>query len=178
MGQDLRVRGALLMAAATLSLTASGCGGGSSHVQPSEPPGTSSHLDSSGAASSDSRSTAEFIARSDAICRRLNTRLAIGVSGNLTVREMARLMPPRAGLEGETASELSRLKPPTELARYWRQILTYRRMLADELGQLGRDAKAKDLKAVKALFPSKRRAHSKLSALATRAGFKDCSRVG
>ncbi len=180
MERDLRVRRTLpVMVAATLVLGAAGCGGGSSQARSSEPPSAHSGSSSSSTAASDPRSSVGFIGQSDAICRRLNTQLAIGRKpGGLTVSEMATLLPPRATLERQTAKELSTLTPPATLARDWRQILAYRRTLADELAQLGQDAKAKDVKAVKALIPSKKRTHGKLSALATRAGFKDCSTVG
>ena len=119
-----------------------------------------------------------MIAGADAICGRLNAKFAAGKATSLRVREIARLAPSRAALERTTATELSKLTPPASIASDWRQIIAYRKTLAEELVKLGQDAKLNDAAGIRALAASKKRVHGQLLSTATRDGFKDCSRVG
>jgi len=156
------------IAAVTLAvvLAAAGCGG-------------SSKSGSTGSGSSGtSAATARLIATADAICERLDARLASTTSVHLDSRTIARSAPQNAALERAALTELAKLARPASLADDWRQIIAYRLTLADELARLGRYAKANDTRAVKAVAVSKRRVHEKLFALATHDGFHVCSQVG
>jgi hypothetical protein len=147
-------------------LAAAGCGGSSKSE--------STDSGSSGA----SAATARLIATADAICERLDARLASTTPVHLDSRTIARSAPQNAALERAALTELVKLAPPASLADDWRQIIAYRLTLADELARLGRYAKANDTRAVKALAVSKKRVHEKLFALATHDGFRVCSQVG
>jgi hypothetical protein len=155
------------IAALTLAvlLAAAGCGGSSK----SEAPGSGSSVTSV--------ATARLIATADAICERLDARLARTTPVHLDSRTIARSAPQNAALERAALTELGKLAPPASLADDWKQIIAYRRTLADELARLGRYAKANDTRAVKALAVSKKRVHEKLFALAARDGFRVCSQV-
>jgi hypothetical protein len=116
--------------------------------------------------------------RAEAICGRLNKEIDKVKPASTSMREFARLAPSHAALELATVRELSSLSPPASIAGAWRQVIAYRRKLADELLQLGQAARAKDSARVRALGASKLTAHKKLLEFATRAGFKDCALVG
>jgi hypothetical protein len=142
-----------------------GCGGGSSHISPvaSHPEGTAP--------------AAELVTKADAICKRINSVLVTSGSGSRDLHAISRSASRNAVLERVALNELDKLKPPPSLSRDWARIVEYRRTLAHELVELGRDAKADDRRAVQALAASKKRVHDKLFSLATRDGFKYCSEV-
>jgi hypothetical protein len=127
--------------------------------------------------SSSASGAARLIAKADAICRQVNHELAAGPQ-RLEGPQIAVTALHNAALERRAVAELSRLTPPGALARDWRQIIAYRQSLAEALAKLGHYAKANDVQRMLALSTSKKQAHQKLSKLASRAGFKDCSRVG
>jgi hypothetical protein len=135
------------------------------------------HFGASGASGAAGLPQSPFIARADAICRGLDSRLAAVKPASLRVPEIARFAPPRAALEKTAVTELSRLTPPRSIARDWRLMITYRRTLAEELAKLGQNAKVGDARGIQALAVSKKRVHQKLFTVATREGFKYCLRT-
>jgi hypothetical protein len=165
-----RYGGSLLLAAGALAL--GGCGGASSSARSSE------GFTSASPASGSSLSRSAFIARADAICKRLNAEMAKVKAKSTSLPEITRVAPVHAALEQGAVSELGQLVPPSSIAREWQQIVAYRRTLAAELVKLGKDAKAKDSAGVKALTASKRSVHKQLLAAGAQAGFKDCPQVG
>jgi hypothetical protein len=139
----------------------------------------SSKSESTGSGSSSaSAAIARLIATADAICQRLDARLASATPVHLDSRTIARSAPQNAALERAAVTELAKLGPPASLAEDWKQIIAYRRTLADELAALGRFAKANDTRAIKALAVTKKRVHEKLFVLAAHDGFRVCSQVG
>jgi hypothetical protein len=164
--QRCRKKGAFTALAILAALMAAGCGGGSSKTEPSgssRPPG-------------ESVTVARLIAQADPICRRLNVELAAAARARSSVA-LATSALRNAALERTAVAELSKLTPPAALAQDWRQILEYRRTLAEELVKLGGYAKANDTQAIKALAVSKKRVHKQLFEIARRDGFAHCSRV-
>lgn len=145
---------------------AAGCGGGTSR--------------STGPA----RSTAvalpkgQVIAKADAICQRMNSEFAADEPKNLGIAETARITPHRAVLEQRVVSELGSLKPGSEFAAQLQRVISVRKTLADELAEVGTDAKNGDAAAVRKLAVSKAKRHHELRAFATSAGFKVCGQVG
>ncbi|HEY2142002.1 MAG TPA: hypothetical protein VGG98_08080 [Solirubrobacteraceae bacterium] len=119
-----------------------------------------------------------MIARADAICRRLNAELAASKPASQGVHEIARVAPRRAALEQAAVSELSKLMPPAKIAREWQRVVAYRRTLAQELVKAAQFARANDIAAIRSLATSKARGHKELNAIAIRAGFTDCARIG
>jgi hypothetical protein len=124
------------------------------------------------------------IAKADAICRRYNEQIAASkvqstqARAEVFMKEITQVIPAHAALEMKAIAELARLKPPASLARDWKSILTYRRILANELLALIGAAKRKDAKAISVLAVSKKREHELLAAVAARDGFKDCAQAG
>jgi hypothetical protein len=180
-----RLRVCVSFACVAAALVAGGCGENSSSTARTGQSSSLNHAGSTGSiassrppSSGDPPSRSQLIARADVICGRLNTKFAAGKATGVGMREIARFAPPHAALEWTALAELSKLAPPPSIARDWRQMIAYRRTLAEELVELGQDAKANDAAAIKALTASKKRVHGELLTTATRAGFKDCSRVG
>lgn len=175
-------RGALL-ALVVVAVSAGGCGGGSHTASSTVPANATASTASTASNAAASRPPGsdpglrQFIAEADPICRRLDSELAAAEPKSLALAEVARLAPRRAALELAAVTGLGRLAVPAAIARDWRQIVAYRRTLADELLELGQKAKANDAAAIDGLAASKKRVHERLLATASRDGFKYCSRV-
>ncbi len=151
-----------------------GCGGSSTAASKS----VSTNSPASSPAPASSLSRQAFVTKADAICQRLDARIARVKAKSASLREIERIAPPHTALEQAAASELGTLSPPAAIAREWRASVTYRRMLAEELLTLVQAAKANDSARIKALAASKLSVHKKLLAAGTHAGFKYCSQVG
>ncbi len=119
-----------------------------------------------------------MVEQANEVCRRLNTEFAEDKPKSASFAEIARIVPHRVTLEARAVRDLSRLTPPASMAHAWRQIIAYRQILATELVQLVRYARARDAAGIKALTLSKAGIHKKLAALALGHGLPDCSRTG
>jgi len=126
----------------------------------------------------ESAAAARLIAKADAICKRLNNKLAATASTGSEARQLARSAPRHAAQERRAVAELRTLTPPASLAADWTQMIAYRQTLLEELVELARYAKANNARAIQSLGASKKRVHQKLKELARRDGFKDCSIIG
>lgn len=122
-------------------------------------------------------STSQLIERADAICERLIVEFAAVRARSQSLPELARIVPHRVVLERRVAEELGELTPPAAIARGLQKVVAYRRTLAQELAELGLDAKRRDVAAIRVLAASKGRLHRELLATATSAGFKSCGRT-
>jgi hypothetical protein len=116
----------------------------------------------------------QFRDRADGICRQMIMQIEQSRLAKPTVAELARVTPSHVKFEQQGIRVLSRLQPPSTLARDWRQMLDYMSTLARELASLGRSAKARDQGAIKVLARSKKRVHALLTALAQHDGFTEC----
>lgn len=158
----------------TSMLAVAGCGGSSSP----KPTGTAANEGPTQTrAPGHSSGSPSVIVKADAICRRLNNELTAAPPRGVEASQIARSAPHNAALEQRAIVELTRITPPTALAGDWRQMIAYRQTLADDLLKLARYAKANDAVSMQALAVSKKRAHQKLSELATRDGFNDCAHL-
>jgi hypothetical protein len=155
-------------------LAATGCGGSGTPRKTDSAAGRTEGTQPAG--SNQAAANSRLIASADPICRRVNGQLT-GAS-HPQPADIARTAPRNAAIELRAVGELSKLTPPASLARDWTQMLAYRRTLAQELFALARDAKAGDVAGMRALGVSKKRVRQKLSQLAARDGFKDCTSVG
>ena len=158
------------MVVAVAPLVTAGCGGtaGGRHV--------SSTLAGSSAPPAAPRSP--LIVAADAICQQVNVKIAAAKPALATPTEIARLTPRNAALEQQALTELRRLRPPASLAHAWQHLLSDRQTLVSELRRLTGYARANDTSAIASLARSKRTLHHALLAVAARAGFRDCGRVG
>lgn len=150
---------AALALAATV-LAASGCG---------ESTGTTKPL-----------TRAELIVRGDAICRRINARLAattVGKGGGF-----GQLMPPLAAYEHAAVLEMRKLTPPASMADGWGQVIGGAQMLADATAKIGEYAKANNntlptTPPTRAAFTAAGAGTRQMIAAAHREGFDDCART-
>lgn len=190
-GARARVRLAGLLAIAAVVPFAAGCGGGSS----ASGAGGSTASDTSSTAGVSSRSSttatqtdttrsssaapaAKFIARADAICRGANAQLANSPKvASKRPAAIAAVIVKNEAIERKTVGELSKLKPPAELARAWAKVLGDRRLLANQLGDFAAGVRQGEKK-FPALAASKKQLHAELHEVAGKAGFKDCASIG
>jgi hypothetical protein len=95
-----------------------------------------------------------------------------------TMADLARSLPHRAAVEQRVVNELSALANPAGRIHGLEQIITYRKALARDLGELGVRARRNDIAAVQVLGKSKARLHKELHEAARAAGFKECGSTG
>jgi len=173
------------LALAATALAICGCGGSSkttsttSAATTSTPattasaPITSTTTPSVKTASGEALTQAELIAKADAICARINTkRSSVVVS---TAQQYKTLVPQLATYEQAAVAELATLVPPASMAGDWKLIVAGSQQLADNITKLGEYAKANRLGSQNALVASNEKTQEQLTAVAKRAGFKDCA---
>jgi hypothetical protein len=185
MGTGARTGVAGLVAGVVIASSIAGCGGKSD-----EATNASLGLGASSTASKQSERATDtmpepttysipgFIAKADAICRGLNTKLAGEKAKSSSAKEYVRVITRNVVLEREGFSELEKLAPPVTLLRDWRLMQSYRHRLLGELEALLAEAKAGRLKEAKPLLDSKRQLHKQLHETGVGSGFKDCAEVG
>jgi len=170
-----------------IALAAAGCGGSGSTAASQTAASaatTSSQPVSSGKekakASSPIKPTSRppMVIKAEAICAQLSIQLTLAHANSSSAQEIVRHVPQRAAAEQSAVAELAKLKPPASLATAWREILAYRRTLADELIQLVQAAKRNDSAAIRALGASKARVHAQLLVAAQRAKIPYCGQTG
>lgn len=118
---------------------------------------------------------AQLLHKADAICHKLNKRLSS--SKIKTEKDLVQELPKLAGYEQEGLAELSKLIPPAKMAEDWKMIIAGAQTLADDIAKVGEDAKAKELKAARAIFAKASKVQQRTTAITKRDGFKDCSQV-
>lgn len=144
------------LAAATLVATTvatAGCGGGS------EKPLTH----------------AELVSKASAICKTITAKLA--KKSTNSEQEIARVAPELTFFEQKALSELSKLVPPADLERDWKQFVADAEELAENTSKLGEYAKANNLKAARGLITSSETTQHQMQAIAKRDGLTECGRV-
>jgi hypothetical protein len=156
-----------------------GCGSGSKDAatagETTASPGASNGLKASGGGSVPRE---QFIARADAICRTTNARLARTTPKGRSPAQIAAAVGENETIERSSNGRLAQLTAPSGLASTWAKMLGYRHQLANQLGSLAAATRRHATAPVKLLSASKKRVHGELRQLATRAGFKDCAKVG
>jgi hypothetical protein len=175
----------LMLVAVTLSAT--GCGGSkggtntatssaAASVATTPITSASSQTGATGNGSGKPLSASQLVARADAICARLNTKLGRDVVHNQP--EVARVAPHRAAIEQAALTELSRLLPPASMATDYQQMLAVRHTLIEDTIKLGIDAKAGYAQAERPVYSSSTALVGQMAATAQRNGFKHCGQLG
>jgi hypothetical protein len=164
----------VLLAVCVVALLAIGCGGSGNATTGGAPVTTTSAGQSP--SPGEAQAKARLIAQADVICRRFNEQLIN--ESRAEAANVSRTAPRNATIEMRAVEELAKLTPPSSLANDWTQILAYRRTLAEELVTVARDAAANNAAGMQALGASKKKIREKLTQLAGRDGFKDCTSVG
>jgi hypothetical protein len=122
-------------------------------------------------------SAKQLVAKANAICAHLNAELLAANDRAGNQAAIVRIAPQRAASEQATLAELSALTPPAELAKAYGQILTDRRMLAEDTLKLGQDAAAHDTQAEAPLYPASASLVRQMGSAATRSGIAACARL-
>jgi hypothetical protein len=120
---------------------------------------------------------AELVEKANAICRRVNVKLASSTSQVKTQADLARIAPQLASFEQGALSELSKLSPPSELASDWKAILTDAQTLADNTAKIGEYAKTNQKKALQELSLASEKVEKNLVTTTKRNGMKDCEQT-
>jgi hypothetical protein len=123
---------------------------------------------------------AALVARADALCRRLNTKLAANAVGG-EGGSLGQLMLSLAAYEHAVAEEMRRLTPPSSMADAWGQMIGGAQTLADGNAKLGAYEQAHGGQIFNP-SPTTRAASSaisegarRLTAAAAREGFTECA---
>lgn len=171
---------ALPIALAVLAIA--GCGGHSGATassQKSRPAGTTASTRSSSAPGTGS--TAGFVAKADAICRRVNAELAAGGvrrGKRVALGTIGRMASRNAAIERKGLARLESLAVPGAISVVWQRVLADRTALSRQLTELAEVVPRKDASAIKALGTTKKRLHADLSKAAKQGGFEDCGKLG
>jgi hypothetical protein len=116
---------------------------------------------------------AQLLVRADAICRRVNKKLSSTTIK--TQQDLVRALPRLSGYEQEGLADLSKLIPPPSMENDWKVIIAGAQTIADNTAKLSESAKAKDLRAVRALITEIGKVEQHTAAIAKRNGFKACA---
>lgn len=117
----------------------------------------------------------ELTAKANAICKTVTTKISKRSAS--TEQQIARVASELAAFEQTALADLSKLVPPVELERDWKQFVSGAQTLAENTAKLGEYAKAKNLKAAKALIVSSESTQKQMVAIAKRDGLNACEQV-
>jgi hypothetical protein len=134
---------------------------------------------------SQSHTRSKLVAVADPVCQKVaekreaaNAALqTVAASSTKTLKVLARVAPIVASYEHNEVLLLSNLKAPASQAKDWQEMLTGMRELANDSTQLGIEAKAKKLGAVREIDLRGRIVQQRIGAIATRDGFTFCGRT-
>lgn len=171
------------LAVAASALIASGCGGSSkssTHTESSALAGSTTQQASTSSPKQASTSSkpltrTQLIAKADAICKRVNARLASSTAHNH--QQIVRIAAQLAAFERTATGELMQLVPPAELATDWSQIVAGVRALADTTARYGEYAASNQLANAQKFIVAGRRRTRQAAAVAKRDGFTDCAHL-
>lgn len=117
----------------------------------------------------------QLLAKGNAICRRITTRLAAStVSG---APSDALVMLPVAAYEHSAAAQMRKLTPPASMAQGWKQMIAGLETLATATANLGEDARTSNHKAEPAHSSEAVKGTKQMTVTAQREGFRDCAEI-
>lgn len=118
---------------------------------------------------------AELTAKADAICKTVTAKISSKSANN--EQQISRLASELASFEQTALVNLSKLVPPAELETDWKKFVSGAQTLAENTAKLGEYAKAKNLKAGKALILSSENTQKQMVVIAKRDGLTACEQV-
>lgn len=118
---------------------------------------------------------AELTAKANAICKTVTAKMS-SKSAN-TEQQISRVASELASFEQTELADLSKLVPPAELETDWKKFVAGAQTLAENTAKLGEYAKAKNLKAGKALILSSENTQKQMVVIAKRDGLTACEQV-
>jgi hypothetical protein len=116
---------------------------------------------------------ATWIAKGDAICMRINAKLA--VTNNSTEQDLARNLPVAARYDRLEAAELSKLVPPAPMASDWSKVLKDLQKFATYTTTVAGYARANRFPEATPIVDAGNAVQKELTVIAARDGFKECS---
>lgn len=178
------------LALAAAGLAASGCGGSSSKtgsISTSADATTGTATSASApattttpviiakvkVASGKPLTRAQWIAKGDAICARVNAELE--TVSSKTIAELRRTLPQSAAYERVAVAELAKLVPPTAMVNDWQQFLTDTLQSAEDAVKLGESVGPGQDVLKSPLATTIRAVREQMTKVAKRDGFKACS---
>lgn len=169
----------ITVATMAAALAVSGCGSGGSGKAAAnsntvkEVSATVTGTTSSSAPSPTTLGRGEFVAKANAICKRVNTYL--GAVNIRTRAEYGTVLPELATHERVAFAELGKLAPPASLATAWKQLVTGGQALADDTTRLGEIIASHKSSASRALVDSANEIQKSMHGAARRAGVVQCA---
>jgi hypothetical protein len=183
------------LALAAITLAASGCGGSKTAATTAAASSTAPSIPTTNSAPTTATSTtttptpvvgvklasgkpltrAQWLAKGDAICGRLNAQLA--ATPVKSIQEFTRVLPQAAAYERAELAQLVKLVPPTSKASEWQTFLVNTQQWAENSTRLGQLAQTSPIKLTNPLVTTTRKLHERLAHLAGHDGFKECSLV-
>jgi hypothetical protein len=145
-------RGKVGIALTTIALAASGCGSSSKPL-----------------------TRAELTAKANTICKAVTAKMSSKSAS--TEQQISRVASELASFEQTELADLSKLVPPAELETDWKKFVAGAQTLAENTAKLGEYAKAKNLKAGKALILSSENTQKQMVVIAKRDGLTACEQV-
>jgi hypothetical protein len=118
---------------------------------------------------------AELTAKANAICKTVTAKIS-SKSAN-SEQQISRVASELSSFEQTALADLSKLVPPAELETDWKKFVAGAQTLAENTAKLGEYAKAKNLKAGKALILSSENTQKQMVVIAKRDGLTACEQV-
>ncbi|MGA9286576.1 MAG: hypothetical protein WBV85_14165 [Solirubrobacteraceae bacterium] len=118
---------------------------------------------------------AELTAKADAICKTVAAKMSSKSAS--TEQQISRVASELSSFEQTALADLSKLVPPAELETDWKQFVAGAQTLAENTAKLGEYAKAKNLKAGKALILTSENTQKQMVVIAKRDGITACEQV-
>lgn len=116
----------------------------------------------------------EWIAKADAICA--HTNLVTESTKLKYPKDFARVLPQLALYHKTEAVELSKLVPPQDKAADWKKIIDGVNLVGAYVAQMAQYAQANNMSSAKPLLLRGNKVQERVSAIAKRNGFKECSK--
>lgn len=167
------VRLAAIAIAASI-LGAAGCGESSSTTTGAK--GTAA-TSTAAATTTPALTKAALIAKADAICRRVNAKIAATDARYSNSKEFQQRVSLIAGDERSGLPSLNELTPPVSMEGEWKKIVVGAETLAEETGKLGAYIKTKDATISRAQFARVDEVERQMLGITRRVGLKDCART-
>lgn len=147
-----RSKAAIALTAIALAACASGCGSSSKPL-----------------------TRAELTAKANVICKRVSAKMSTKSANS--EQSISRVASELSSFEQTALADLSKLVPPAELEADWKKFVSGAQTLAENTAKLGEYAKAKNLKAGKALILSSENTQKQMVVIAKRDGLTACEQV-
>ncbi|HEY5194245.1 MAG TPA: hypothetical protein VIJ39_10295 [Solirubrobacteraceae bacterium] len=120
----------------------------------------------------------QLVAKADSICARLNTELAAAKDVVQNQEDVVRVAAQRGALEQRAIAELSKLTPPSSIAKDYEQIVTARQALLEQTKKLGEEAAAGNVSAEAPVSAATTSVVREMGEAAQRSGFGACGTLG